>query len=68
MDERPWKLRYRTRGNGPDSIGEHTFQNEGGFKLGLQTAYRNFASDMVGTFPDGRVIGEAALRNRYPPE
>jgi hypothetical protein len=68
MYGRPWKLRYRTLGSRLAGTDEQAYETESGFKLGLQHAYRTFASDLVGTFPDGRVIGEAALRDRYPPQ
>jgi hypothetical protein len=66
MEEKFWKLRYRTAGHGPN--GEQTFHTESGFKLALQTAYRNLATDLVGTPPDGHALSEAVLRKRYPPE
>jgi hypothetical protein len=66
MDERFWKLRWRTPKD-PDLIGERTFESEAGLILALQTAYRNSATDLVATSPDGRVLTEAVLRRRYPP-
>jgi hypothetical protein len=68
MEEKLWKLSYKRVGHDSTAIGDLTFHTESGFKLGLQTAYRNFSTDLVGTRPDGLVLTEAALRKQYPPE
>jgi hypothetical protein len=33
----------------------------------LQTAYRNFGTDLAATLPDGTNLTDAELRERYPP-
>lgn len=68
MDEKLWKLRCRTPGVGLGAVEEQTFYTEGGFILGLQTAYGNSADDLAATLPDGCVLNEPAIRKRYPPE
>jgi hypothetical protein len=68
MEEKFWRLRYKAAGHSPNGIGEQTFHTESGFKLGLQTAYRDLATDIVGTRPDGSILTEALLRRQYPPE
>jgi hypothetical protein len=66
MDEELWTLRFRTHGQGPSGAGARTFSTEATFILALQAAYRDFATDLVATLPDGQVLMEAALRRRYP--
>ena len=61
-----WMLRSRKPGHG--AIREQSFHEEAEFKLWLQRAYREGATDFVVRLPDGRTLSEAALRVRYPPE
>jgi hypothetical protein len=65
---RLWKLRFTSPGKAQDAVDELTFHSEGGFTFGLQTAYKTGASDLVARLPDGQVLLEAALRERYPPK
>jgi hypothetical protein len=61
-----WTLRYKTPGQ-LAHVGERTFPTENTFILALQTAYREDATDIVATLPDGQVLTENAVRRRYPP-
>jgi hypothetical protein len=63
-----WKLRYRALGRGPDVASEAIYLSEEDFAAGLQSAYRNFGTDLKATLPDGGKLTEAALRKQYPPE
>ena len=67
MDGAVWKLRYKTPRHNPDESGEYAFPSEEWFSLGLQAAYRQGATDIVATMPDGLVLTEAVIRKRYPP-
>lgn len=62
-----WRLRYRDERNGPIGlIGEQVYDKESAFIFNLQTAWRNFASNISATLPTGEVLDDAALRRRYP--
>jgi hypothetical protein len=64
-----WKLHYRNERNGPIGlIGEQVYDNERAFKFALQTAWRNFASDISAILPTGEALDDAALRRCYPTE
>jgi hypothetical protein len=65
MKENIWKLRLRDSRNGPNAIGETPYNTERGFVFALQTAWRNFASDISATLPTGEVLDDVTLRRRY---
>jgi hypothetical protein len=63
-----WNLSYRALGRGPQQADERIYLSEADFLVALQTAYRNFGTDLVVTLPDGATLTEAALREGYPPQ
>ena len=63
-----WKLHSRPLGRGPHEGGQQVFLDEKDFLQALQTAYRNFGTDLAATLPDGSNLTDAELRKRYPPQ
>jgi hypothetical protein len=63
-----WKLHYRPLGRGPHEGGQQVFLSETDFLYALQTAYRNFGTDLAATLPDGTNLTDDELRKRYPPQ
>ncbi len=62
-----WKLHSRPLGRGPHEAGEQVFLAEADFLRALQTAYRNFGTNLVATLPDSTYLTDDELRERYPP-
>jgi hypothetical protein len=63
-----WKLHYRPLGRGPQKVGEQIFLAEVDLVQALQSAYRNFGTDLAVTLPDGTSLSDVELRERYPPQ
>ncbi len=63
-----WTLHYRPLGRGAHERGEQIFLAEADFLQALQSAYRNFGTDLAATLPDGTELTDTELRKQYPLE
>lgn len=68
MENTVWRLRSKTSGQRSGDSREQSFSTEAGFVLALQTAYQNLSVDLVGILPNGYILTEASLRQRFPPK
>jgi hypothetical protein len=65
-----WKLSFKDPRHSPATAGdsksgERTFESESAFLTALKDAWQIGATEISATFPQGQVLNDAILRERY---